>query len=64
MPRDPVCGMNVEEGKNAIRSEYKGQTYYFCSARCRDEFRRNPEAYVNKAENNDRNRLNDIQARR
>ena len=29
---DPVCGMDIEPETAAGTSEYKGQTYYFCSA--------------------------------
>jgi len=47
MPRDPVCGMNVREDRDSIRSNYKGQTYYFCCDKCRSEFDRNPDVYAN-----------------
>lgn len=45
MPKDVVCGMEVEakEMKNIIK--YKEQIHYFCSERCRTEFVNNPEAY-------------------
>ncbi|MHA2621327.1 MAG: YHS domain-containing protein [bacterium JZ-2024 1] len=40
MARDPVCGSVVDP--NATREELalsiRGQTYYFCSIRCRLEF--------------------------
>ncbi|HHW18096.1 MAG TPA: YHS domain-containing protein [Firmicutes bacterium] len=64
MPRDPVCGMNVREGKDSIRSEYKGQTYYFCSDRCRSEFDRNPGSYAGDAANEDRNRADNSRNQR
>jgi Cu+-exporting ATPase len=28
---DPVCGMDIDPATAAGTSEYKGQTYYFCS---------------------------------
>jgi P-type Cu+ transporter len=35
---DPVCGMTVTPEKAAGRSEYHGQTYYFCGKRCQHKF--------------------------
>jgi putative ABC transport system ATP-binding protein len=37
MATDPVCGMAVEREK-AISAERNGQTHFFCSRSCRDEF--------------------------
>ena len=37
MATDPVCGMAVEREK-AISAERNGQTLFFCSRGCRDEF--------------------------
>jgi hypothetical protein len=42
---DPVCGMQVERDTAPARSEYQGQTVYFCSDRCLERFRRNPERF-------------------
>ena len=33
---DPVCGMQVEASKNAMK--YKGVNYAFCSPHCRKKF--------------------------
>ncbi len=41
--KDPICGMTVREGPNAITHEYKGETYYFCSSGCKRAFEKNPE---------------------
>ena len=49
MAKDPVCGMNVDEGKAAGKSSYQGTTYYFCSAGCREKFDRNPQQYTKGA---------------
>ncbi|MBI2861676.1 MAG: YHS domain-containing protein [Chloroflexi bacterium] len=46
MERDPVCGMTVDKQKAAGTSEYKGKTYYFCSAGCKRAFDRNPEQFL------------------
>ncbi len=37
MAKDPICGMEVDE-KTALRVDYEGETYYFCSSSCRDKF--------------------------
>jgi Cu+-exporting ATPase len=44
--KDPVCGMDVEEGTAAGKSVYKGQTYYFCSTGCKAAFDKDPEKYL------------------
>ena len=46
MAKDPVCGMEVDEGSAAATSEYQGKTYYFCAASCKERFDRSPEQYV------------------
>ena len=46
MEKDVVCGMNVEPAKAAGKSEYQGQTYYFCSLGCKKKFDANPAQYV------------------
>jgi putative ABC transport system ATP-binding protein len=37
MAMDPICGMAVEREK-AITAEWNGQTMFFCSRGCRNEF--------------------------
>lgn len=46
MTRDPVCGMQVDEATAPARTDYEGQTYYFCSEACRAMFERNPGRYA------------------
>jgi Cu+-exporting ATPase len=46
MAKDPVCGMQVDEQRAAGKQEYQGQTYYFCSAGCAQQFERDPQRYV------------------
>ncbi len=48
MAKDPVCGMDVEEAKAAGKSEYKGQTYHFCSDGCKTSFDKEPDKYAGK----------------
>ncbi|MBE3577957.1 MAG: YHS domain-containing protein [Limnochordales bacterium] len=43
---DPVCGMSVDPSSAAGKTEYQGQTYYFCAVACKREFEKNPEKYV------------------
>lgn len=49
MAKDPVCGMDVDEKTTTLKSEYKGQTYYFCGLGCKRSFDKDPEKYVGKA---------------
>ena len=45
---DPVCGMTVTADSSSRPLTHDGQTYYFCSARCRREFERDPAAHARK----------------
>ena len=36
---DPVCGMTISPEDAVGHVDYKGQTYYFCSQGCVDQFR-------------------------
>ena len=47
--KDPVCKMEVEAGSAAATREYKGQTFYFCSAGCAKNFDADPARYVRQA---------------
>jgi Cu+-exporting ATPase len=46
--KDPVCDMDVTPETAAGTSEYKGQTYYFCSRGCKRSFDKDPEKYIGK----------------
>lgn len=48
MAKDPVCGMDVEEGK--ICSTYEGKKYCFCSKMCKETFDKDPTNYVKSGE--------------
>ena len=48
MARDPVCGMDVDEKQAAAKTEYGGQTYYFCSPHCKAQFEKEPQKYVSR----------------
>jgi YHS domain-containing protein/TusA-related sulfurtransferase len=45
---DPVCGMSVKKAEAKATYEYKGTTYYFCSAGCKDAFAKDPEKFLKK----------------
>ena len=46
MATDPVCDMEVAPDEAAGRSEYEGETYYFCSTHCKEQFDSDPESYL------------------
>jgi len=41
----PVLGGNVDKN---IYADYKGHRYYFCCKGCDEEFKKNPEKYIEK----------------
>ena len=43
---DPVCGMTVDPQTAKHKADFKGQTYYFCSAGCKTKFQANPTKYL------------------
>ena len=43
--KDPVCGMQIMKG-SALKSNFDGSIYYFCSQNCKENFDKNPESYV------------------
>ncbi len=44
--RDPVCGMEIEPQGAVGQREHMGQTFYFCSRSCLDQFDEDPHHYV------------------
>jgi YHS domain-containing protein len=46
MVKDPVCGMTIDENTAAGKSEYNGQTYYFCAPICKTRFDQDPARYA------------------
>ncbi len=44
--RDPVCGMSVEPVGARHTARHRGQTFYFCCARCRERFTAAPEEFL------------------
>jgi YHS domain-containing protein len=43
---DPICGMTVDVEHAEYRSFQKGETYYFCSAGCKETFDSDPGKYI------------------
>ena len=43
--KDPVCGMEVVEGAAGGSESHEGATFWFCSASCRERFRKDPQRY-------------------
>ncbi|MBU6462227.1 MAG: heavy metal translocating P-type ATPase [Proteobacteria bacterium] len=43
---DPICGMSVDTATTRYKTEHGGQTFFFCSDRCRTKFAEEPEKYV------------------
>jgi YHS domain-containing protein len=37
--KDPICGVYCPK-KDALSIHWKGKTYYFCSEKCRQEFKK------------------------
>ena len=48
--KDPVCGMEIDAATAAGETEHNGQTYHFCSSKCKGKFDLNPEQYVGKSD--------------
>jgi len=47
--RDPVCGMRVQTADAKHRSDYAGNTFYFCCAGCKAKFDAQPDHYAHAA---------------
>lgn len=45
MATDPVCRMKIEREK-AVMTEWEGQSFYFCSRGCRNEFLEEPQQFL------------------
>jgi Cu+-exporting ATPase len=49
--QDPVCGMTVDSAAATEKVAYAGETYYFCSAGCKETFDKNPGKFIGAAKN-------------
>jgi membrane fusion protein, copper/silver efflux system len=51
--KDPVCGMEIDRTKAAAagsEAEFRGKMYFFCSAKCKGDFQKDPEKYISPTE--------------
>lgn len=48
MNEDPVCGMPIDPVQALYSSDYRGETYYFCSSVCLERFNLHPERYAHQ----------------
>ena len=46
LAKDLICGMDVDEKTAQWKSEYKGNTYYFCAERCKQVFDKQPDHFT------------------
>ncbi len=46
LAKDPVCGMDVDPRTAEHRFDFRGRTFYFCSAGCRTKFAADPGRYL------------------
>jgi Cu+-exporting ATPase len=46
MSKDPVCGKEVQETREALKASKDGVVYYFCCVACQAKFKRDPTRYV------------------
>jgi uncharacterized protein len=58
---DPMCGMKVDRTK-AIRIDFGGQTFYFCSEHCLHAFEVDPAAHVRGSSAGHETRMTDVHA--
>jgi P-type Cu+ transporter len=45
---DPVCGMTISPDDAVGHVDHKGQTYYFCSESCLEQFKADSERFVSR----------------
>ena len=43
---DPVCGMTVKITEQSRKHDHKGQTFHFCSEKCRTRFKEDPYFFL------------------
>ncbi|MEO8012430.1 MAG: YHS domain-containing protein, partial [Dokdonella sp.] len=48
---DPVCGMIVDPATASHHLQHAGEHHYFCSARCLEKFRADPDTYLHPQSN-------------
>ncbi|MEE9552989.1 MAG: copper ion binding protein, partial [candidate division Zixibacteria bacterium] len=46
---DPVCKMTVDTETAKFKTEYDGESYFFCAEGCKNKFERSPLTYLNES---------------
>ena len=46
LPKDPVCGIILDEKTSKFKITFDGETYHFCSVTCKKRFKRHPAKFV------------------
>ena len=46
MSKDPVCGKEVQETREALKASKDGVDYYYCCANCLAKFKHDPSRYT------------------
>jgi xanthine dehydrogenase accessory factor len=44
--KDPICGMSVDVGAAKYKSEFQGNSFYFCCAGCKQTFDKQRDKYA------------------
>jgi|HubBroStandDraft_1064217.scaffolds.fasta_scaffold00307_17 xanthine dehydrogenase accessory factor len=44
--KDPICGMSVDVASAKHKSEFRGNSFYFCCAGCKQKFDKQPDKYA------------------
>jgi xanthine dehydrogenase accessory factor len=44
--KDPICGMTVAVSAAKYKSEFHGNSFYFCCSGCKQTFDKQPDKYV------------------
>jgi len=58
---DPVCGMKVDKAK-ALRMDFAGETFYFCSEHCLHAFEVDPRAHLGGSSGGHETQMTDAHA--
>lgn len=48
MKKDPVCGMEIDEGQTQYQVSHRGEIFYFCSEACKAAFKSDPEHHIER----------------
>ena len=50
MPRDPVCGVILNDKTAKFKISHEGEKIFFCSVKCKKKFKRNRSKFVKQTE--------------